>query len=116
MSFPHPLQMYILSGKYKAYIGQINRNLTLRYSEHILYIKINDPQYAYALHILQYIHEYGSLKDNMSLLKPIQKTSMLIYYEQIIIQIFHQNGNLIPEQNFGEQNPLFMLATNYSLT
>jgi len=99
-----------------AYIGQTSRNLTLRYREHIRYIKNNDPQSAYALHILQNIHEYGSLEDTMSLLKPIHKTSMLIPYEQLLIQTFHQNGNLIPEQNCGEQTPLFMLATDYSLT
>jgi len=57
----------------------------------------------------------GSLKDTMSLLKPIHTTSMLIPCEELLIQTFHQNGNLIPEQNCGEQNPLFMLATDYSL-
>ena len=62
----------------RAYIGQTGRTLTLRYREHIRYIKYNDPQFAYALHILQNIYEYGSLKDNMSLLKPIHKNSMLI--------------------------------------
>jgi hypothetical protein len=62
----------------RAYIGQTSRNLTLRYCEHIRYIKNNDSQSAYALHILQNIHEYGSLTETMSLLKPIQKTSMLI--------------------------------------
>ena len=55
------------------YIGQTSRNLTLRYREHIRYIKNNDPQSAYALHIMQNIHEYGSLKYTMSLLKPIHK-------------------------------------------
>jgi len=66
--------------------------------------------------ILQNIHEYGSLKETMSLLKPIHKTSMLIPYEQLLIQTFHQNGNLIPERNCGEQNPLFLLTSDYSLT
>jgi len=100
----------------RVYIGQTSRNLTLRYREHIRYIKNNDPQSAYALHILQNIHEYGSLKDTMSLLKPIHKTSKLIPYEQLLIQTFYQNGNLIPEQNCGEQNPLFLLATDYNIT
>jgi len=99
-----------------AYIGQTSRNLTLRYCEHIRYIKNNDPQSTYVLHILKNICEYSSLKDIMSLLKLIHKTSMLIPYEQSLIHIFHQNGNLIPEQIFGEQNPLFLLATDYSLT
>jgi len=41
---------------------------------------------------------------------------MLIPYEQLLNQTFDQNGNLIPEQNCGEQNPLFLLDTDYSLT
>jgi len=41
---------------------------------------------------------------------------MLIPYEQLLIQAFDQNGNLIPEQNCGKQNTLFLLAANYSLT
>jgi hypothetical protein len=59
---------------------------------------------------MQNRHEYGPLKDTMALLKPIHKSSMLIPYEQLLIQTFHQNGNLIPEQNCSEQNPLFLLA------
>ena len=52
----------------------------------------------------------------MSLLKPIHKTSMPIPYEQLLIQTFFQNRNFIPEQNCGEQNPLFLVATDYNLT
>jgi len=88
----------------KVYIGQTSRNLTIRYREHIRYIKNNDPQSAYTLHILQNRHEYGPLKDTMTLLKPIHKSSMLIPYEQLLIQTFHQNGTLIPEQKCNEQN------------
>jgi len=40
---------------------------------------------------------------------------MLVPYEKLLIQTFHHKGNLIPEQNRGEQNPLFQLATDYSL-
>ena len=58
----------------KAYIGQTSRNLTIRYREHIRYIKNNDPQSAYALHILNNRHEYGPLKDTMELLKPINNS------------------------------------------
>ena len=100
----------------KVYIGQTSRNLTIRYREHIRYIKNNDPQSAYALYILQNRREYGLLKDSMTLLKPFHKPSMLIPYEQLVIQAFHRNGTLIPEQNCNEQNPLFRLATEHSLT
>jgi len=67
-------------------------------------------------HIPQNLREYGSITDTMSLLKPIHKTSMLIHYEQLFIQTFHHNENLIKEQGTGEQNPLFQLATDTMLT
>ena len=41
---------------------------------------------------------------------------MLIPYEQLLIQTFRQDGKLIPEQNCGEQNPLFLLAADYNHT
>ena len=77
--------------------------------------KNDNPQSAYALRILQDRHEYGPLKDTMTLLKPIHKPSMVIPYEQLLIQTFHQNGTLIPKQNCNEQNPLFRLATEHNL-
>jgi hypothetical protein len=67
----------------RSYIGQTSRNLNHRYREHIYYIRNNDPQSAYAQHILQNLHEYGSIAETMSLLKPIHKMSMLIPHEQL---------------------------------
>jgi len=68
------------------------------------------------MHMLQSLHEYGSITDTISLLKPIHKTSMLIPYEQLFIQTFHHNGNLITEEGTGEQNPLLQLAIDTMLT
>jgi hypothetical protein len=99
-----------------SYVGQTSKNLNQRYREHICYIRNNDPQSAYTQHILQNLHEYGSITDTMSLLKPIHKTSMLIPYEQLFIQTFHHNENLITEHSTGEQNPLFQLAIDTMLT
>jgi hypothetical protein len=98
----------------KSYIGQTSRTLTIRHREHIRYIKNNDPQSAYALHILQNAHECGPISDTMSLHKPVKKPHMLIPYEQLYIQSFHHNEKLIPEQNCGEQDPLFALANDYT--
>jgi len=101
----------------RAYIGQTSGNLTLRYCEHIRYIKkttIPSPL-MHCTSCKTYMNMVP-FKDTMSLLKPIHKTSMLIPYEQLLIQTFHHNRNLILEQNCAEQNPLFLLATDYSLT
>jgi len=90
-----------------SYIGETSRNLNQRHPECICYIRNNDLQSAYAQHILQNLHECGSITDTMSLLKPVHKMSMLISYKQLFIQTFYHNGNLITEQSTGEQNPLF---------
>ena len=70
-------------------VGQTSRNLKQRYREHIRYIRNNNPQSACAQHILQNRHEYGSITDTMTLLKPIHEMSMLTLYEQLFIQTFH---------------------------
>jgi K+ transporter len=44
----------------KSYVGQTGRTITIRHHEHTLYIKTNNPVSAYALHILNNRHEYGS--------------------------------------------------------
>ena len=99
----------------KVYIGQTRRNLALINREHIRYIR-NDPQSTYAQHNLQNLHEYGTLTDTMTLLKPIRHTTELIPYEQLFIQIYHHNGNLIDDQSAADTNPLFQLTFHKDLT
>ena len=94
----------------QAYVGQTSRTLKLRYQEHTRYIKNNNPQSAYAQHILQNKHEYGPIDQTMSLLKPLKNTSLLTPYEQYYIHSLHKEGKLIPEQNPGDPNPLLLLA------
>jgi hypothetical protein len=43
----------------------------------------------------------------MMLLKQINKSSLLLPYEQMYIQIFRRNNELIPEQHPNEHNPTF---------
>jgi len=96
-----------------SYVGQTSRNLKTRFQEHIRYIKTNNPQSAYAQHILQNRHEYGTLAETMALLKPIQQESMLLPSEQFHIQSLHQAGKLIPEQSLNDPNPLFQLTFSH---
>jgi len=99
-----------------SYIGQTSRDQTQGYCEHIRYIRNNDPQSAYAQHILRNQHEYGTITDTMTLLKPVHKTSLLIPYEQLFIQTYQYNDTLITEQNRGDPNPLFQLPIDTGLT
>ena len=43
-----------------SYVGQTGRSIEIRLRERIRYIKTNNPVSAYALHILDHRHEYGS--------------------------------------------------------
>ena len=94
---------------HKSYVGQTNRNLNLRFREHVRYIKTNDPRLAYALHTLNCRHEYGNIHDTMTLLKQINGPSLLLPYEQMYIQISLRNNEFIPEQCPNEHNPMFEL-------
>jgi len=97
----------------KAYVGQTSQNIRHRYKEHTRCIK-NNPQSAYALHILNSQHEYGPMEKTMTILKPVKNTSLLTPYEQFFIQAFHESGRLVSEQNPGEPNPLLQMAINPS--
>jgi len=47
-----------------SYIGQTSRHLKTRYHKHIRYIKNNNPQSAYAQHILKNRHEFRKREHN----------------------------------------------------
>jgi hypothetical protein len=93
----------------RSYVGQTGSNLKQRYKEHIRYIQNNDPQSAYATHIINNLHEYGDINDNMSMLKQINKGPYINTLEQFYIQLFAYNNKLIPEQNTGDYSPIFRL-------
>jgi hypothetical protein len=95
-----------------SYIGQTSRCLKQRYQEHIRYNTYNEPQLAYAQHILNNEHEYGPINNTMTLLKHINKTSLLLPYEQLYIQTYHQHKQLISEQYTGKHNPIYRLIHN----
>jgi hypothetical protein len=48
----------------------------------------------------------------MSILRQITETSLLIPYEQFYIQLHYHHKELIPEQNTGENNPIYQLIFN----
>jgi len=47
------------------YVGQSNRDIQIRYKEHINQIRNCNPQSAYANHILQNRHEFGPAKTTL---------------------------------------------------
>jgi hypothetical protein len=93
-----------------SYIGQTRRSLKERYDEHIRDIKHKIPESAFAKHIRNRKHEYGpTINDTMTLLKHIKDTTLLTPYEQLYIQSYSHNSQLIPEQQKFKDNPMYQL-------
>jgi len=84
----------------------------VRFQEHIRYIRSNNPQSAFSLHILQNRHEYSQMNNILSLLKLLNSQNMLMPFEQYYIQTLCREGKLIHEQYPGEINPLFQMVIN----
>lgn len=93
----------------KQYVGQTGSNMTLRYSEHKRYIKSNEPKSAYALHILNKKHEYGTIQSTMKVLKTCKKGWKMNILENFYIQKHQQEGTLIQEQIPSDENLLFKI-------
>jgi len=80
-----------------VYIGQTGRTTDTRYKEHVRYIRSNNPQSAYALHILNNRHEYGTKEQIMELIKVCSKGKLMKCWESMYIQEYHRKGHLITE-------------------
>ena len=94
----------------KKYVGQSGRPITVRHKEHIQYIKNCNPISAYAAHILENRHEFGTAEDTLQLIRPCRKGSRMNQWENLYIQTYRQQGKLIDEQQVSEENPLYRQA------
>jgi len=65
-----------------SYIGQTSRNLKTCYPKHIRYITNNNPQSAYAQVILNKRHEFGTIYNINTLIKPLQSQHLLTAFSQ----------------------------------
>jgi hypothetical protein len=88
----------------------MGRSITIRHHERIGCIKTNNPVSAYALHILNNRHEYGSLEHTTQLLRPCNKGKLMNCWESFYIQTLQQHELLIEEQKIYEPNPLYALG------
>ena len=93
----------------KSYVGQTGISVEIRHHEHIRYKK-NIPISAYALHILNNRHKYGSPEHTMQLLKARRKGKVMNYWESFYMQVLQQQNLLINEQKTNEPNPLYALS------
>jgi hypothetical protein len=79
-------------------VGQSGRAINMRFKEHIRYIRTNNPKSAYATHILDNRHEYGTEENTLQLLQACQKGTHMDCWEALYIQALHQRRVLITEQ------------------
>jgi hypothetical protein len=93
-----------------AYIGQSGRSIVIRHKEHAQYIRTNNPTSAYALRILNNKLDYGTAEETFELLKSCHKGTRMNCLEIFYMQIFHQHGALINEQQVNDINHLYEIA------
>jgi hypothetical protein len=94
----------------KVYVGQSGRAIGVRFKEHIRYMKSNNSTSAYATHILENRHEYGTKENKLQLLKACQKGRHMDCWEALYIQVLRQKKVSIYEQKVSDTNPLVELA------
>ena len=94
------------------YIGQSGRDINIQYKEHIRYIRTNNPASAYATHILNNRHEYGTANNTVQILRKCDQGVRTNCWESMYIQTYQQEGTLIMEQQVNEHNPLFELGNH----
>ena len=79
----------------KNYVGQSGSPIATRHKEHTRYIKTNNPVSAYATHILNNRHEYVTASDILNLNQPCRKSMKMNHWENMYIQIYRQQDQLI---------------------
>jgi hypothetical protein len=94
----------------KKYVGQSGRPISVRHKEHIRYIRTNNAISAYAAHILNNRHEYGTSESTLRLIQQCRKGQKMNIWENLYIQMYRQQNRLIAEQQVNEPNPLYELA------
>jgi len=93
-----------------SYVGQSDRSIPTRHKEHTQYIRTNNPISAYALHILNNRHEYGTAEETLEFLKACNKGTRMNCWEILYMQTFYQRNVLIEEQQVNDINPLYELV------
>ena len=93
-----------------SYVGQSGTSIATRHKEHTRYVRNNNPISAYALHILNNRHEYGTAEETLEILKPRNKDTKMNCWEALYMQAFYQRNILIEEQKVNDINPLYELA------
>jgi hypothetical protein len=88
-------------------VGQTGRNFKTTYEEHISDIRYNRDKSKYALHMLQFSHEYGTIENTMDVLKVENKGKLLDVLERFYIYKANRRKQSMNEQYITDRNVLF---------
>jgi hypothetical protein len=94
----------------KVCVGQPERPITTRYQEHTRYITTNNPNSAYAPHILNNQHGYGHQENTLHMLKTCHKGNLMSIWETFHMQQLHHLQLLTHKQSPKELNQLNTLG------
>jgi hypothetical protein len=94
----------------KLYVGQTGRTVIIWHLVYARYIRTNNPISAYALHILNNKHEYGSPQHTLHLMCVCDMGKLMNCWESVYIQKLQQLDILIDEHITHETNLLCMLG------
>jgi hypothetical protein len=68
-------------------MDQTGRSLKQRYSDHIRYIRCNNPLSAYSNRILLQAHEFGSMQNNVTLIHRDSKGRLVDIWKKKLLKI-----------------------------
>jgi hypothetical protein len=93
----------------RSYVEQTSRTWKQRYQENLKYIKQNDPQSTYALHVLNSSSEFGPIINTMPVHKRINEGPLLRPFKQLYIRSQFYHSKHVWKQNTEERNPMHQL-------
>jgi hypothetical protein len=89
------------------YIGQSGRTFNVGYRDHIHAIRTNNNNSGYSNHILGAEHSYGTIKDNMDVIRTGRKGRFLNVLEKYHIYEISRNNLYMNDKHIEAHNPIF---------
>jgi hypothetical protein len=89
------------------YVGQTGRTFNTRYKEHIHAIRSNDANSGYSNHIFSTGHTYGTITDNMDVIRRGRKGRHLNTLERYHIYKISRNNLHMNNTHIETHNPIF---------
>jgi hypothetical protein len=98
----------------QIYVGQTGRSFKIRYENiSVILVRHNKDKSKYALHMLQFSHEYGTIENTLEILKVVNKGKLLDVLERFYIYKANRHKQIMNEQYVVDHNVLFKMLLRY---